>query len=88
MNQIEKKIADIIRGALPKINMDNITGDTEFEELGIESIDFIAIVIALEENFDIEITDELLIMQNMNTVKKIENILKLCGITEVKEFNE
>lgn len=88
MNQIENKILDIIKEVVPDLTLDNMTEELTFEEVGINSINFIAIVISLEEHFDIEITDELLIMENMNTIKKIENILKTYGIEEVSVLDE
>ena len=45
-------------------------------ELGMDSITFIQIVVALEEAFDCEIPDEKLLIAEMNTVQKILNVLQ------------
>ena len=56
-----------------QINMSQI--ETTFDEIGISSIAFIAIIVSLEENFMIEIPDEYLLMSELNSVKKIVEVL-------------
>lgn len=45
--------------------------------LGMDSIAFIHIIVALEEQMDIEIPDEYLIINEMNTIQKILNVVSL-----------
>ena len=45
-------------------------------ELGMDSITFIQIVVALEEEFECEIPDSYLILFKMNTLNKIKTILE------------
>lgn len=45
--------------------------------LGMDSIAFIHIIVALEERMDIEIPDEYLIVNEMNTIQKILNVVSL-----------
>ncbi|MBO4514098.1 MAG: acyl carrier protein [Lachnospiraceae bacterium] len=45
--------------------------ETDITELGIDSIAFIKVVVALEEQFDCEIPDSKLILSDMNTLQKI-----------------
>lgn len=40
------------------ISEDEITMDSTFEDLGADSLDIVELVMALEEEFDIEISDE------------------------------
>lgn len=40
------------------VEEDSITMDTKFEDLGADSLDLVEMVMALEEEFDIQIDDE------------------------------
>lgn len=56
------------------ITVEKITQN--LSELGIESITFIQIIIAIEEWFECEIPDSKLLITEMDTVEKIMNILQ------------
>lgn len=45
-------------------------------EMGMDSITFIQIVVALEEEFECEIPDEKLLITEMDTVQKIVDVLQ------------
>jgi len=45
-------------------------------ELGMDSITFIQIVVALEEEFECEIPDEKLLVTEMDTVQKMLDVLQ------------
>ena len=47
--------------------------------LGMDSVIFISVVIALEEEFDIEIPDEKLSLNEMNTIAKIMDVISSIG---------
>ena len=49
--------------------------ETTFDEIGMSSIAFVAIIVSLEEKFMIEIPDEYLSMSELNSVKKIVEVL-------------
>lgn len=49
--------------------------DEDISALGISSIDFIQIVVSLEEKYSIEIPDEYLNIFNMNSISKIHEIV-------------
>ena len=49
----------------------NISADTELTQLGLTSIDFISLVVELENALEIEIRDSDLIMENFKTLKCI-----------------
>jgi acyl carrier protein len=40
------------------VDADEVTLDSTFEDLGADSLDIVEIVMALEEEFDIEISDD------------------------------
>ena len=75
-------IADIISNVLEIINsqIEDVTIqmnqiDKDLNSLGIDSIKFIQLIVALEETFKIEFPDEYLIPSEMGTVNKISNIV-------------
>ena len=57
-NSIEEKVRSIIVDQLG-VESDKVTADAKFiEDLGADSLDTIELVMAFEENFDIEVPDE------------------------------
>lgn len=50
--------------------------DTSLMDLGMDSITFIQVIVALEEEFECEIPDEKIMISEMDTVQKIINILQ------------
>ena len=55
--QILKRVKSVIVEQLD-IDKDLVTDDSTFKELGVDSLDAVEIVLKLEEEFDIEISDE------------------------------
>ena len=57
-NSIEEKVRSIIVDQLG-VESDKVTADAKFiEALGADSLDPVELVMAFEENFDIEVPDE------------------------------
>ena len=57
-NSIEEKVRRIIVDQLG-VESDKVTADAKFiEDLGADSLDTVELVMAFEENFDIEVPDE------------------------------
>ena len=57
-NSIEDKVRSIIVDQLG-VESDKVTADAKFiEDLGADSLDTVELVMAFEENFDIEVPDE------------------------------
>ena len=54
---IFEKLQAIIVDKL-SVDADEVTLDSTFEDLGADSLDIVEIVMALEEEFDIEISDD------------------------------
>ncbi|MES1049004.1 acyl carrier protein [Bacillus thuringiensis] len=53
--------------------------DSILDELHIDSLKFIELVVELEQEFDVEISDEYLLAENFESISKInELILGLC----------
>ncbi len=74
-----EKIAEIIK---EQLNTDmEITGATSFkDDLGADSLDIFELVMALEEEFGVEIPSEDL--ENVNTVGDVMNYLKAHDVAE------
>lgn len=57
-DSIEEKVRSIIVDQLG-VESDKVTADAKFiEDLGADSLDTVELVMAFEENFDIEVPDE------------------------------
>lgn len=56
-SDVTERVLDTI-AKTQRIPRENITIDTRFEELGLDSMDAVNILFALEEEFDIAIPDE------------------------------
>ena len=57
-NSIEEKVRSITADQL-RVKPDKVTADAKFiEDLGADSLDTVELVMAFEENFDIEVPDE------------------------------
>jgi acyl carrier protein len=63
-----KKVRDVIADVL-KINESEISNDSKLSELGADSLDKVEIMMGLEEEFDLDVSDEE--AEKMNTVQDI-----------------
>lgn len=70
-NEILCKIMEIIKLNIEWEEMRDIQPDENLEELGMDSLAYIRIIVALEEEFKCEIPEEKLLVSDMNTVAKI-----------------
>lgn len=78
MASTEDRVKDIIVEQLG-VDRDEVTPEASFiEDLGADSLDTVELVMALEEEFDIEIPDEE--AEKISTVgEAVEHIKKLVG---------
>lgn len=80
MESIKEEIIEIVNANLKEENeksvgIDVIQEDCDLSQIGMDSITFIHVIVALEEEFNIEIPDEKLLISEMNTVSKIEDVI-------------
>ncbi|MCR3761671.1 acyl carrier protein [Clostridium felsineum] len=74
---MEEKIINIICNALGNNdNRDSILKSKDLAEFGFNSLNFIKIIVKLEDEFDIEFSDNELNCSNYNSVYKILNLVK------------
>lgn len=80
------KVFEILNASIDKapINMDVM--DKDLSELGVDSLLFIKIIVAIEEEFKCEIPDEKLLVSEMNTVNKIIRILQDLYTESVEQY--
>ena len=75
-----EKIQEIVAEQL-SVDKDSITMDTSFkDDLGADSLDLLELVMALEEEYDIEIPTEDL--EKINTVNDVVEYIKSKGIED------
>ena len=74
-----EKIRKIVCAIVGKYVMLNLDDDNLYEQSltnnGMESISFVHIIIELEEQFEIEIPDELLIRSELDTIQRISEVV-------------
>ena len=64
-----EKIKAIVIDQLSIADEDMITMDTTLEDLGADSLDMVEVIMAIEDEFDVQIKDEDL--ENLNSVSDI-----------------
>lgn len=74
LQQVAQKVRDTIAEQLA-VDEEEITGDASFyDDLGADSLDSVELVMAFEEEFDIEIGDD-----EMEAVKTVSDAERLVG---------
>ncbi len=66
----EAKVKAIVSQQL-EVALDKLTMETTFEEIDADSLDIVELVMALEEEFDLEISD-----QEIENIKTIGDIVR------------
>lgn len=57
------------------LNTDNIQMNSRIEDMGINSLDFIKMIVFLEENYDFTFPDEYLLYDNFNTLEDVIDVV-------------
>lgn len=64
-----EKVKEIIMDQLSITDADMITMDTTLEDLGADSLDMVEVIMAIEDEFDVQIKDEDL--ENLKSVSDL-----------------
>ncbi len=67
---IEDKVKTIIADQL-EVDSGKLSADTTFEDIDADSLDIVELVMALEEEFDLEISD-----QEIENIKTVGDVVK------------
>lgn len=80
---IIEKIMEIISSIIEQENIAIEQANEDLVMLGMDSIKFISIVVAIEETFQIEVPDEKLLITEMGTLNKmIDVVLTALGLAK------
>lgn len=71
LSTLQQKIFEIIKLNLQKEGFSNISTNTKLLDIMVDSITFIQTIISLEETFNFEFDDEMLLIQSFQTIKSI-----------------
>lgn len=80
--RVQQKILDVINSNIENANLQINQADEDLVAMGMDSIKFISIVVALEEAFEIEYPDDFLLITQSNTLNKLVSIV--AGALEKK----
>ncbi len=68
-NETQKKALDIILSSMDERFTNNVSMDSDFTTIGLDSITFIKIVVSLESEFDFEFDDDMLFVTKFPNIK-------------------
>ena len=72
---ISEKVLEILNTNIENNVITPEQTEEDLSSLGLDSIAFIRVIVALEEAFDIEIPDEYLLITEMNTLSKMTDVI-------------
>lgn len=75
MRDMCMQIAKIVEGYVEDLHLEEERYKVNLAELGMNSVAFIQVIVEIEDRFQIEIPDEYLLFNNMNTVCKMASII-------------
>lgn len=85
MNTIQRRTFEIINDNIENSEI-TFGQEEDLTQFGVDSITFIRIIVAIEEEFDLEIPDEYLLVSEMNTVSKIVDVIS--ATLNIKEHSK
>ncbi len=71
-----EKVVSIVNEAIEEVDVTLAMCDEELQLIGLDSISFIRMIVMLEDEFCIEFPDEVLYMENLNTINRIINVME------------
>lgn len=67
---VQDKVKEIVAQQL-EVDINNLTPETTFEEIDADSLDIVELVMALEEEFELEISD-----QEIENIQTVGDVIK------------
>ena len=85
--QIKEKILDLLSGLFADSEIDRSVLEYVdlVDDLGMDSINFISLIVELESTFQIKIPDEWMLVQKFQTYSLIENVVEVLISAEEAE---
>lgn len=74
-NEMLQKILTSVNQHIKYVSLTEENMDEDLEKLGMESLEFISMILDLEKTFSVEIPDEYLVLSEINTVRKIADVI-------------
>ena len=74
---VKEKVKNVVNEVM---NKGSYADDDNLIQNGMNSIDFIRIVVMLEEIFSIEVPDDKLLLENFSSIDQITNTIELLTI--------
>lgn len=75
MASIQEKVLEIINSNIEQANIAVEQDDEDLSLLGMDSLSFIKIIVAMEETFEIEVPAEKLLITEMGTLNKMIDVV-------------
>jgi acyl carrier protein len=75
VDDVCSKVIEILDVYLDDVERDGIAHDVNLTEHGMDSMIFIQVVVDIEAQFGVEIPDNYLLTEKMNTIDKISDIV-------------
>ena len=75
MASIQEKVLEIINSNIEQANIAVEQDDEDLSLLGMDSLSFIKIIVAMEETFKIEVPAEKLLITEMGTLNKMIDVV-------------
>lgn len=80
MKKISKeKLSELILINITGADFGTLDEDKDITELGVNSIGFIQIIVAIENEIGKEVPDSYLLLSEMNTLRKIYNVIDMIS---------
>lgn len=76
MDMIESEVRKLVCEALEKPDIDDVANSDDLQELGMDSLNCIALIVGIEDCFDIEIPDGQLGIEYVNNINTICELVK------------
>ncbi len=75
--EIKEQIVSVIASALniETEQVSSMPADENLNRVGVDSVNFIEIIISLEDTLHITFDDEELLLDNLNTLNKLETVI-------------
>lgn len=77
METIEQRIVKVLKEIFPNSASDQFDPQASLlDQVGLDSLNFVRLIVLLEQEFGVSFHDELLIVDHFSTIEKIKNLVE------------